>query len=139
MKFYEHAVVWLRRYASLRGVLRRDRAEPKELHDRAHDKRNFKLAEVLAGTEPRPVPKPEVQEFLGVRTLRKIGPPLRNELSRSMAGASNAPMVLVPIRVPHVQQDVGALRDMELLTGRGFDPRICRGTSRMKVERRRET
>ena len=114
-----------------------DSSEFEHLHERPDDEADFQLTQVFPRTNSWSMTKAEVENiFRAASVHRHIGPAFRNKVERGITRGLNAPVILVPVRVPDVQKNMGPLWDPQSPSIRGFDPGIGCRPAWKKIERR---
>ena len=86
--------------------------EAKQLHEGSHDESHFQLPQMFAGAYASSVAEAEMQRvFRTAFVLGEVLPALGSEFVGGEAGELLSPVILVPIRVPDIEQNVSAAGD----------------------------
>ena len=116
-----------------------DRLESEELYERSDREGHLQLTQVFSRANSRPMTKTKMEDFFRPAALsRQSHPPFRNKVECGITGEGNAPVILVAIRMPDIQENMCSFGDQQAIAMRGFDPGIGSRLARKEIERRRQ-
>src|SRR5262249_60713352 len=100
---------------------------------------DLQLAQVFSGANSWAVTKTEMEDLFRAATLsRQVFPAFRNEVECRIARERNAPVILVPVRVPDIEEYMCAFWDQQSVAIGSLDPGVGRRPARQEIERRRQ-